>query len=156
MPLANSYHNTFVSGCTIKYNLIISWGHCSLQESIPNYKVKTIVKKLWVIILSENWFNDMFLWDCGYSVIKSLWQTEQGIFRRCNIIGSDTVVDQGFPVIVPIYGSVCVIRNVHSETSGMVFVEFGIPRTTGTSVSTASLGTLPRPPSDTNFMFEVA
>lgn len=42
------------------------------------------------------------------------------------------------------------------ETSGMVFVEFGIPRTTGTSGINCKFGDLPRPPSDTNFMFEVA
>ena len=34
----------------------------------------------------------------------------------------------------------------------MVFVEFGIPRTTGISGTNCKLGDLPRQPSDTNFM----
>lgn len=42
------------------------------------------------------------------------------------------------------------------ETFGMVFVEFGIPRTTGTSGTNCKFEDLPRPPSDTNFMFGVA
>lgn len=81
MPLANSYHNTFVSGCTIKYNLIISWGHRSLQEPILNYKVKTIgeKKQLCVVILFESQFYDMFLWDRGHSAIELV--REQGIFK---------------------------------------------------------------------------